>query len=1114
MAATKTRGPEEDQDAKIDEQFEDLFNRNFSAEEQSAMEERAIDGAVDDITGGGSGGEGGKGTKSGGSGKGKDDTSGFFNSPTDGEKKQLEDSGFLVKDSNLAQQKGAARGGRLRNAAKKRGMVIAGSIGLSAGGAVVGFIFSILPFELQHIKSVFETEIGGVRDTVLQTRSGRLYSRAFFFHGEPGAQRFDGFRARGMVATLTGQNWRSNKLIDRMRDAGIDFTPATDGNGRFNGRLAEITGPGIEGRIDGQGGFLQAWQDDRTARRQIKQALRNNFKEESMFWRARAAREVYRRWGLGTLRGNWIADGAQRRIDGMRDRMRNAFFGPEANEPTGRVTGVAQENVDNGDGTTSTSERSVSDDFEEPAADRRAEVADGTGPRRRNWGQLISDAFTNPETASRAARNVAGRALNAFGSLGAACDIKRIITTVEVGSRVLRAKALARYATAFLSVADITLTGEVDSQDIAAFTLLIREPNPITGRSFFGSGSWQWASTGRGTVNDGIRNSYQSGGGWTGRLAQINNFINETVGGSPRNVNRTCGIATNTFTTIIGTGIGLALSGLSFGLFTAANIAVTAGFAVAAAVAESVLVPMIIDMVAGTVITGDEWGDEMAGALVSGYVGMSALQGSNFGMRPLTNGQRSALIEERDRQIALEQQDMSIFERYLSPSNHRSLTSVAALSVPTTFKSSLISFSSILKEPWSLIASPFAALTNNNQYAAAQGSDQCTDITIVDGDFATDPFCNLLYGEEISTLAIEPEDNLYFMLGAGQCGDTLDGCQFNYVDEEGFPANNDRGREYQEYVDRCVNQFDVLHVPDAEFASEPTSFCYFSDQLAYSDGRIEQMTEEEAIAHSSKVYDFDDLDVAYEYQETGYFAQRNREPGKVYAQEGGGDGEELANRTPTINQRFRVHRLDQVIMDSMTEEFTSTYYQDDPSTRATRTPVEGTELPPNFEDTPVANGYYRMPEATDGSYVFSTSDETSRCGSRELIAVIYTVAQRWRAENPNSQVRIGDLNDSRGHVSHRTGVDVDITVLGDPDAANTAEDPTAEGSIRLAQLFADTGIIEVIGYQDDRVIRDYAAYAEANDLPGIVQPWAGHADHFHVRIQSQFAGPTVNSCTT
>lgn len=181
------------------------------------------------------------------------------------------------------------------------------------------------------------------------------------------------------------------------------------------------------------------------------------------------------------------------------------------------------------------------------------------------------------------------------------------------------------------------------------------------------------------------------------------------------------------------------------------------------------------------------------------------------------------------------------------------------------------------------------------------------------------------------------------------------------------------------------------------------------------------------------------------------------------------------------------------------------------STTPTNTPGE-LEYPPNLGG-PNSEGYFAMPEPADGSYIFSSgAPPRSRCGSKALVGVIYTVAKRWKQEFPGSTIVVGDLNEEQGHVSHNYGTDVDITVTGTPDAANTASDPSGQYSIRLAQLFADTKQVKIIGYQDQRVINDYAAYAGGRGLPGSVAPWSGHADHFHVRILDQYKGPYSGQC--
>lgn len=1121
--ATKTRGPYDKEDTEKD--FLDMMDASISEEEKQAMEQRAVDGAADDILKDSEEPESFFNVDGSPKEKSKSDADGAPGDPldpTDEERKDLEDSGFYVTPASEETKQELRSGqGRMGRFAKRRGLIIASSIGLSVGGSILGFIFSVLPFELQHIKNVFETEIGGIKGAVVETRSGYLYSRAFFFHEDAdGMRRFDGFKERGMVATLTGKNFRTQNVIADLRSKGFDFVPARDSTGRFTGRLDRIVTPDGDIEVNNGGGFIQAWRDQRTARKGLKAALKEvNGEPSGWYWRSRAARTVYSSWRYGALRGDWISDGVNRNLDSMRLIIRNGII-TLRDKASARVSGIARDTTE-AEGETTTTDRQSGGELQEEAADRKARLVDGE-PGRRNYIRLLRQALTDPDTFTGQIGSAGLRAVNIFGTLDGGCELRRIANTVEVGARVLRAENLGAYATMFLSAADITLTGEVDAQDVGAFTALLRQKNPETGNDFFGSGSWQWASTGRGTVQSDMRNVYSVGGGFTGTLGGFTNQIDSVVGGNPNTV---CGFATNIFVQIGGSIVGGLLSGISFGTFLAVSLGANLALGVLIGVAQAVFTPMIIDMVAGTIITGDEFGDEMAAGLLSGYNSLNGLQASNHGMRPLTSEQLAVLTKERDKNIAYEQSQMGIFERYFSPKNHRSITSVAAISMPTSLKAGLTTFGSFMRNPFSMVASPAGVILGNKSYTMALNSDQCTDSDVNSENFASDPFCNLLFGQEVGLLTVQPEDNLYRMLGGDPCAalarqNRFDECTTNFVDEEGFPADNARGELYQEYLDRCVNKFDIIHNNNEEFGSTPTSFCYEDNRRIDNQGTISYMSDQEVIAHHSKVHDFDDFDRIVAYQE-GY--ELPGEAGRAYAQE------PFETYNPTLIQRFRLHRMDQVIWDSMTEEWNGDFQIEGAlATARDEAPSTGLIFPPNLDTQPVDdNGYFLMPESVDGSYEFNIgTPPQSRCGSETLIGAIYTVAQRWHEANPNSILRIGDLNEAEGHVSHRNGIDVDITVgaapadpdtydsraQADPDAGNVAQDPTSEGSIQLARMFADTGVIDVIGYEDDRVINDYEEYARANDLPGRVASWSDHADHFHVRIQSQYRLPFSERC--
>ncbi|PIR98791.1 hypothetical protein COT87_02900, partial [Candidatus Collierbacteria bacterium CG10_big_fil_rev_8_21_14_0_10_44_9] len=141
--------------------------------------------------------------------------------------------------------------------------------------------------------------------------------------------------------------------------------------------------------------------------------------------------------------------------------------------------------------------------------------------------------------------------------------------------------------------------------------------------------------------------------------------------------------------------------------------------------------------------------------------------------------------------------------------------------------------------------------------------------------------------------------------------------------------------------------------------------------------------------------------------------------------------------------RIRFYILDSQIAESMNcyegDDSSCQRFGFDASSSQTPTtpPQEGLETPPNMGGE-IANGYYKMPDATQAEYVISSPDN-NRCGSATLINTIYTVSKRWYAKYPNSKIRIGDLNAAAGHASHMTGVDVDIYTV-DKSAADMGGD--------------------------------------------------------------------------
>lgn len=161
--------------------------------------------------------------------------------------------------------------------------------------------------------------------------------------------------------------------------------------------------------------------------------------------------------------------------------------------------------------------------------------------------------------------------------------------------------------------------------------------------------------------------------------------------------------------------------------------------------------------------------------------------------------------------------------------------------------------------------------------------------------------------------------------------------------------------------------------------------------------------------------------------------------------------------------------------------------------------INGVTCPPNLGG-PNAQGYYQMPPATRGEYVFSNpSCGGQHYGKKELVCTLYTVALAWMKKYPDSRARIGDLN-ATGHKSHKWGVAVDFTITN-ASAANTSGDRAR--SIELGKMFVATGQIKNIWFNDTAVDAAVISFARQNNLPlTAMHPIEGHDDHFHVDVNA------------
>lgn len=165
----------------------------------------------------------------------------------------------------------------------------------------------------------------------------------------------------------------------------------------------------------------------------------------------------------------------------------------------------------------------------------------------------------------------------------------------------------------------------------------------------------------------------------------------------------------------------------------------------------------------------------------------------------------------------------------------------------------------------------------------------------------------------------------------------------------------------------------------------------------------------------------------------------------------------------------------------------------------------GIIYPPSLVENKIHPGYYQMPpDSPNGPYdIYTCSGRT--WGSKELIGVLYTVANRWKQRYPQGRINIGDLN-ATGHKTHFWGraVDIDATTNGKDWVADfTRRNYNQQATIELGKMFADTNLILSILYNDVTVNNAVLDYSKQTGLSkGMDMRWVvNHNNHFHVNIR-------------
>lgn len=169
-------------------------------------------------------------------------------------------------------------------------------------------------------------------------------------------------------------------------------------------------------------------------------------------------------------------------------------------------------------------------------------------------------------------------------------------------------------------------------------------------------------------------------------------------------------------------------------------------------------------------------------------------------------------------------------------------------------------------------------------------------------------------------------------------------------------------------------------------------------------------------------------------------------------------------------------------------------------------PETGAKDPPNFDEDDVVDGYHLLPDSEPPGLYQHKDDDCSR-GTRRLVQVLHTVAERWHELRPEfTPISIRDLNEAWcstvDHATHDDGTHADLVVTCATDMTCSNWIPAVD----LAKLFIDTGEVCGILFLDTKVQAAVNPYFEAHHR---YEPWKqlfmrpvdGHDHHFHIRVK-------------
>jgi len=440
------------------------------------------------------------------------------------------------------------------------------------------------------------------------------------------------------------------------------------------------------------------------------------------------------------------------------------------------------------------------------------------------------------------------------GVVDDACQVYGAVNAVGYAAKTIRAVQLARYAMAFITLADQIKAGDSpDPADVAfmggVLTEVAYDVGSTTKRIKSGAATdsfgFKYAAYGDTTASSSsmtLASRYLAGGGFVGQLIEVTNTITQVAGGGDRGVLRnTCKTLSNPWVQAGSIAGGIAMlfvPGANIG-----KIALGATTGIAFQVGLAILPSLLADIVAGTVtenITSEASGNAITGG--SGKIMSDTLAGQT-GNALMSAADASDYLNLNNKTVAMYAEDEKNSLSPLDPtSRHTFIGSIVSQLIPTVSSvsnvgSALTSLSSLLKTSFASIIPTTNAVTTAQSDAALK---VCQDSDSLDAGYATDPFCNVIRGIPPKYLNKDPQ------LVIDQLGAQLSST--------GIPTG-----AYKTFIEKCITNTDSPgYDSSGTFYPELAQDCMINDNnanyyLNWADQRIKEGMDDEEEADTAPV---------------------------------------------------------------------------------------------------------------------------------------------------------------------------------------------------------------------------------------------------------------------